>query len=425
MKVAVIGTGYVGLVTGTVLAEIGHTVVCIDLDEAKIKQLQSGVPTIYEPGLEELLVNNIQQQRLTFTTDHTSAFQGADIILLAVGTPQGDNGQADLSYIQAAAKTIAETVTEDVVVIVKSTVPPGTNDRVEQLIREQLVHNITVAVVSNPEFLREGHAVEDAFYGDRIVIGSECTGAGAIVEKLYEGLAMPILHTNRRSAEMIKYAANAFLAVKISYINEIANLCDAIGADVGDVADGMGMDKRIGRAFLNAGIGYGGSCFPKDTEAIAHLAKEQATPLTIVESAIDINRQQRRKFIAKIEKHFDNQLMNKKIAILGLAFKPNTDDLREAPSLEIIEALEAQGAVITVFDPIITHPKSAAGILECVNEAEAVVLFTEWQDFLEADWTAIATSVANQVLFDGRNALPATTLQQAGWTYIGIGKERK
>ena len=425
MKVAVIGTGYVGLVTGTVLAEIGHTVVCIDLDEAKIKQLQSGVPTIYEPGLEELLVNNIQQQRLTFTTDHTSAFQGADIILLAVGTPQGDNGQADLSYIQAAAKTIAETVTENVVVIVKSTVPPGTNDRVEQLIREQLVHNITVAVVSNPEFLREGHAVEDAFYGDRIVIGSECTGAGAIVEKLYEGLAMPILHTNRRSAEMIKYAANAFLAVKISYINEIANLCDAIGADVGDVADGMGMDKRIGRAFLNAGIGYGGSCFPKDTEAIAHLAKEQATPLTIVESAIDINRQQRRKFIAKIEKHFDNQLMNKKIAILGLAFKPNTDDLREAPSLEIIEALEAQGAVITVFDPIITHPKSAAGILECVNEAEAVVLFTEWQDFLEADWTAIATSVANQVLFDGRNALPATTLQQAGWTYIGIGKERK
>ena len=425
MKVAVIGTGYVGLVTGTVLAEIGHTVVCIDLDEAKIKQLQSGVPTIYEPGLEELLVNNIQQQRLTFTTDHTSAFQGADIILLAVGTPQGDNGQADLSYIQAAAKTIAETVTEDVVVIVKSTVPPGTNDRVEQLIREQLVHNITVAVVSNPEFLREGHAVEDAFYGDRIVIGSECTGAGAIVEKLYEGLAMPVLHTNRRSAEMIKYAANAFLAVKISYINEIANLCDAIGADVGDVADGMGMDKRIGRAFLNAGIGYGGSCFPKDTEAIAHLAKEQATPLTIVESAIDINRQQRRKFIAKIEKHFDNQLMNKKIAILGLAFKPNTDDLREAPSLEIIEALEAQGAVITVFDPIITHPKSAASILECVKEAEAVVLITEWQDFLEADWTAIATSVANQVLFDGRNALPATTLQQAGWTYIGIGKERK
>ena len=425
MKVAVIGTGYVGLVTGTVLAEIGHTVVCIDLDEAKIKQLQSGVPTIYEPGLEELLVNNIQQQRLTFTTDHTSAFQGADIILLAVGTPQGDNGQADLSYIQAAAKTIAETVTENVVVIVKSTVPPGTNDRVEQLIREQLVHNITVAVVSNPEFLREGHAVEDAFYGDRIVIGSECTGAGAIVEKLYEGLAMPILHTNRRSAEMIKYAANAFLAVKISYINEIANLCDAIGADVGDVADGMGMDKRIGRAFLNAGIGYGGSCFPKDTEAIAYLAKEQATPLTIVESAIDINRQQRRKFIAKIEKHFDNQLMNKKIAILGLAFKPNTDDLREAPSLEIIEALEAHGAVITVFDPIITHPKSAASILECVKEAEAVVLITEWQDFLEADWTAIATSVANQVLFDGRNALPATTLQQAGWTYIGIGKERK
>lgn len=425
MKVAVIGTGYVGLVTGTVLAEIGHTVVCIDLDEAKIKQLQSGVPTIYEPGLEELLVNNIQQQRLTFTTDHTSAFQGADIILLAVGTPQGDNGQADLSYIQAAAKTIAETVTENVVVIVKSTVPPGTNDRVEQLIREQLVHNITVAVVSNPEFLREGHAVEDAFYGDRIVIGSECTGAGAIVEKLYEGLAMPVLHTNRRSAEMIKYAANAFLAVKISYINEIANLCDTIGADVSDVADGMGMDKRIGRAFLNAGIGYGGSCFPKDTEAIAYLAKEQATPLTIVESAIDINRQQRRKFIAKIEKYFDGQLMNKKIAILGLAFKPNTDDLREAPSLEIIEALEAHGAVITVFDPIITHPKSAASILECVKEAEAVVLITEWQDFLEADWTAIATSVANQVLFDGRNALPATTLQQAGWTYIGIGKERK
>lgn len=425
MKVAVIGTGYVGLVTGTVLAEIGHTVTCIDLDEAKIKQLQSGVPTIYEPGLEALLVSNSKQKRLSFTTDHTSAFRGADVILLAVGTPQGDDGQADLSYIQEAAKTIAETVTEDVVVIVKSTVPPRTNDVVEQLIRKQLVHDVRVDVVSNPEFLREGHAVEDAFHGDRIVIGSECAEAGALVGKLYAGLDMPILQTDRRSAEMIKYAANAFLAVKISYINEIANLCDAIGADVSDVADGMGMDKRIGRAFLNAGIGYGGSCFPKDTEAIAYVAQQQATPLTIVESAIETNREQRRKFITKIEKHFDGELANKKIAILGLAFKPNTDDLREAPSLEIIEALETQGAVITVFDPIVVHQKSAVSMVECVKEADAVVLVTEWQEFIDADWAEIAENVAEKIIFDGRNALPATLLERAGWTYIGIGKERK
>ncbi|AXH98427.1 UDP-glucose/GDP-mannose dehydrogenase family protein [Sporosarcina sp. PTS2304] len=425
MKVAVIGTGYVGLVTGTVLAEIGHCVTCIDLDEAKIRQLQSGEPTIYEPGLEELLVKNIARNNLHFTTNHAEAFQHADVILLAVGTPQGTNGEADLSYIQAAAQTIATTVTKDVVVMIKSTVPPGTNDQVEQLIRQQLIQDVKVDVVSNPEFLREGHAVEDAFHGDRIVIGSECAKAGEVVATLYAGLQMPVLHTNRRSAEMIKYAANAFLAVKISYINEIANLCDAIGADVSDVADGMGMDKRIGRAFLNAGIGYGGSCFPKDTEAIAHLAKERQTPLTIVESAIHSNQKQRQRFIDKIERYFHGQVANKKIAILGLAFKPNTDDLREAPSLEIIDALEKKGALISIYDPIITHPKSALSIIECVTEADAVVLVTEWQEFIESDWTAIGASVANRVLFDGRNALPANKLQQAGWTYIGIGKERK
>ncbi|EGQ26940.1 UDP-glucose 6-dehydrogenase [Sporosarcina newyorkensis 2681] len=425
MKVAVVGTGYVGLVTGTLLAEIGHHVTCIDLDEAKINQLQSGVPTIYEPGLEELLVTNIEQNKLNFTTNHAEAFQNADIILLAVGTPKGTNGEADLSYIQAAAKTIATTVKEDVVVMIKSTVPPGTNDQVERLIRQQLVHNVTVDVVSNPEFLREGHAVEDAFHGDRIVIGSEKTDAGELMTKLYEKLDMPILHTNRRSAEMIKYAANAFLAVKISYINEIASLCDAIGADVSDVADGMGMDHRIGRAFLNAGIGYGGSCFPKDTDAIAHLAKEQNTPLTIVESAIDTNRKQRQKFINKMDRYFGSQLTNKKIAILGLAFKPNTDDLREAPSLEIIDALETKGAIVSVYDPIITHPKSATSIIECVTEADAIVLVTEWQDFITADWPTITKTVAEKLIFDGRNALPASRLQQEGWTYIGIGKERK
>ncbi|MEK5040727.1 UDP-glucose dehydrogenase family protein [Sporosarcina sp. FSL K6-3457] len=425
MKVAVIGTGYVGLVTGTLLAEIGHDVTCIDIDEMKIELLKTGIPTIYEPGLEQLLKNNLEKQKLSFTTNHATAFQNVELVFMAVGTPQGENGQANLSYIEQAAKDIAQTIDHDVTVVIKSTVPPGTNDYVEQQILKNLIHPVKIHVVSNPEFLREGHAIEDAFHGDRIVIGSEQREAGDLVESLFAPLQIPIVRTDRRSAEMIKYAANAFLAVKISYMNEIANLCDAIGADVTAVADGMGMDKRIGRAFLNAGIGYGGSCFPKDTEAVVHLAKQQAMQLSIVESAIKTNKAQRHRFVEKVLRHFDGNLTNKKIAILGLAFKPNTDDMREAPSVTIIDELQKNGAIIHVFDPIVTNEYSAASLYDCVTKADAVLLVTEWQDFLHADWTEIGKLVKGKVIFDGRNALEADKLQQLGWTYIGVGRERK
>lgn len=424
MNIAVIGTGYVGLVTGTVLAHIGHTVTCIDIDVRKIAQLQKGQSPIHEPGLAELLKKNSETEWLLFTTDHKAAFKRADVILIAVGTPQGINGQADLTYLEQAAKDIAQYIDHDVTIVIKSTVPPGTNDYVEMIIREQLIHSVNVHVVSNPEFLREGHAIHDSFHGDRIVIGSESNEAGDVVESLFAPLQLPVVRTDRRSAEMIKYAANSFLAVKISYINEIAALCDEIGADVSAVADGMGMDTRIGRSFLNAGIGYGGSCFPKDTEAIAHLARQKGTRLSIVESAIETNNAQRFLFVDKVVRFFDGNITNKKIAILGLTFKPNTDDIREAPSLTIIEQLQKQGAIISAYDPIVTNQYSADSLTDCVKEADAVLLVTEWQDFLHADWTAIGKLVKEKTIFDGRNALPADDLQQDGWTYIGIGKER-
>jgi UDPglucose 6-dehydrogenase len=425
MNIAVIGTGYVGLVTGTMLAEINHNVTCIDIDSRKIAQLQSCESPIYEPGLDQLLQKNSDKGRLRFTTEHFVAFKNADVIYIAVGTPQGSNGEADLTYIKQAACDIAQIIDHDIVVVIKSTVPPGTNDEIESLIREKLVHPISVDVVSNPEFLREGHAIHDAFHGDRIVIGSENDKAGDIVEKLYAPLMINIIRTNRRSAEMIKYAANAFLAVKISYINEIANLCDEIGADVTAVADGMGTDKRIGRSFLNAGIGYGGSCFPKDTEAIAYMARQKDMTLNIVESAIQINKDQRFLFVDKIVRFFNGDISNKKFAILGLAFKPDTDDMREAPSLTIMDELIRLGANVKAFDPVVSHEYSTNSIEESVNNVDAIILVTEWDNFLKLNWNQIYTLVKEKVIFDGRNALDAVELQQSGWTYIGVGKERR
>lgn len=322
MNIAVIGTGYVGLVTGTVLAHIGHTVNCIDIDADKIAQLQKGHSPIHETGLEELLQTNSIAGWLSFTTDYNSAFKQAEVIFIAVGTPQGIDGQADLAYLEQVAKDIAQFVDHDATVVIKSTVPPGTNDYIEKIIRNQLIHSIRINVVSNPEFLREGGAIHDAFHGDRIIIGSKDNVAGDIVESLFSYLQLPVVRTDRRSAEMIKYAANAFLAVKISYINEIAALCDEIGADVTAVVEGMGMDTRIGREFLNAGIGYGGSCFSKDTEAIAYLARKNSRRLSIVESAIITNREQRFVFIDKIMKFFNGNVTGKKSLYLGLVLSP-------------------------------------------------------------------------------------------------------
>lgn len=381
-NVAVIGTGYVGLVTGVVLSEIGHAVTCIDIDENKVKMLNEAKSPIYEPGLEELMVKNIEASRLCFTTEYKMAFEQAEIIFIAVGTPQSESGAADLTYIEQAARDVAQNIVNDTIVIVKSTVPVGTNERIEQLIQQEKVNNVNVDVVSNPEFLREGHAIHDTFHGDRIVIGAEDEQVAQKVAQLFEPLKLPVVKTNRRSAEMIKYASNAFLAVKISYINEIANLCEKTGVNVLDVADGMGMDHRIGRAFLNPGLGYGGSCFPKDTEAIAYLGREYGAPLTIVENTIKANFRQRELFLNKVLNYFNGDVNGKEIGILGLSFKPNTDDIREAPSLYLIEELEKRGAIVKAYDPVVKHLRQCvANKEEVLNYSEIVLLVTEWDEF--------------------------------------------
>lgn len=412
-NIAIIGTGYVGLVTGVVLSEIGHTVTCIDIDEQKVNTLKSGKSPIHEPGLDELMVKNIKANRLHFTTNHRVAFQEAEVIFIAVGTPQSESGAADLTYIKQAANDIAENIENNIIVIVKSTVPVGTNDFVEKIIKEKLVNNVRVDVVSNPEFLREGHAIHDTFHGDRIIIGAEHIAIGDKVEALYKPLNLPVVRTNRRSAEMIKYASNAFLAVKISFINEIANLCEKVEVNVLDVADGIGMDHRIGRAFLNPGLGYGGSCFPKDTEAIAYLGRENEISLSIIDSAIKANKKQRQLFVDKVLNYFNGDVRGKKIAILGLAFKPNTDDMREAPSVDIIRSLVEQGAKIYVYDPVVKHTsllddyklRYADTIDDCVTNADAALLITEWEEFVNADWEKLRSLMKMDAVFDGRSVL--------------------
>lgn len=413
MKLSIVGTGYVGLVTGAVLSDIGHSVTCLDINDEKISLLRQGKSPIYEPGLDELLKKNIQEHRLSFTTDVSQAFNDAQFIFIAVGTPQGDDGSANLSYIEQAAKDIAKNVTRDCIVIVKSTVPVGTNDRVEQVLKENGLPHIQFHVASNPEFLREGHAIRDTFYGDRIVIGAELDEVSEEVAALFAPLQVPIVKTNRRSAEMIKYAANAFLAVKISYINQISNLCEQLGADIHSVADGIGMDSRIGRAFLNAGLGYGGSCFPKDTEALSFLAREHDVSMSIVDAAIDANRKQRQIFIQKVLNHFNGNVKGKRIAVLGLAFKPNTDDMRDAPSIDIIRTLKYYGAEIIVFDPVVKAPSVlkdvsityASSIEQCVEQANAAVLVTEWPEFVHADWSELTSRMKDSIIFDGRYVL--------------------
>lgn len=428
-KVAVIGTGYVGLVTGVVLSEIGHNVICVDINEEKINQLQQGISPIYEPGLDELMKKNIAANRLFFTKNHKDAFKDVEMIIIAVGTPQSESGAADLTYVKQAAKDIAKNIVNDTIVIVKSTVPVGTNDLVESIIEENLAADVQVDVVSCPEFLREGHAIHDTFHGDRIVIGAEKEDIGDRVEALFKPLNIPIVRTNRRSAEMIKYAANAFLAVKISYINQIANLCEKLGADVISVAEGIGMDHRIGRAFLNAGLGYGGSCFPKDTEALVYLAKETNTNLSIIQEAIKANVEQSEIFIKKVLDKFDGNVKDKTFAILGLTFKPNTDDLREAPSLKIIRKLLSLGAKIKVYDPIIKYLpvfndeiEYSQSIKDCLKNVDATLLVTEWDEFKDADWMGLVNVPKNPLLFDGRNILSIKKMTTFGWEIEGVGQ---
>lgn len=396
MKITIVGTGYVGLVTGAVLANLGHYVTCLDVDTQKIALLKQGISPIYEPGLSELLQANIQRQKMVFTTESLIAYSQAEIIFIAVGTPQNSHGAANLQYVEQVVKDIAQTLDHDAIVVMKSTVPVGTNDWVQEKLNSNTQFNIKIQVVSNPEFLREGFALQDSYYGDRIVIGTEIEAAGDQVQSLFANLDVPIVRTDRRSAEMIKYASNAFLAMKVTYINEIANLCEQIGVDVLEVADGMGLDKRIGRSFLRPGIGYGGSCFPKDAEALAWLGRQHHTPLTLVESTIQANRHQRELFLQQVLDYFDGQVDGKIICILGLAFKPNTDDLREAPALYLLEELEKRGAIVKAYDPIIKYLRQCVETSElALKDAEAVLLVTEWEEFGHLD-------IEHKKLFDGR-----------------------
>lgn len=436
MHVAVIGTGYVGLVTGTCLAEHGHHVICVDSLQAKIDALNQGVIPIWEPGLEQLVLRNTAQGRLHFTTDTAAAVQASDIVIIAVGTPPGEDGSADLTYVCDAARTVARAINGYKVVVIKSTVPVGTGDLVEALIAEHTPH--PVDVVSNPEFLREGSAVHDALHPDRIVIGTDSEKAASMMRELYSTLSAPILVTHRRSSEMIKYAANAFLSVKISFINEIAGLCERLDADVEEVARGIGLDKRIGSAFLKAGLGFGGSCFPKDTSALIRMAEQVGYTVPVVQAAVAVNHRQREAMVAKVTAALGD-LSGKRVGMLGIAFKPNTDDVREAASLHLMQLLTSQGATVAAYDPVALEngrqawqaqasPETVGAVSFCdsaeatAEGADALILVTEWPAFAELDWAAIYGRMKQPYLFDGRNLLDPETMRRIGFVYNGVGR---
>jgi UDPglucose 6-dehydrogenase len=430
MKIAVIGTGYVGLVTGVCLSEIGHHVTCIDIDPIKVENMQNGRSPIYEPGLEELMIKNINDGRLFFTTNHKEAFQSVEVIYIAVGTPQNSDGSANLKYIEQAAKDVASHVTNNVVVVTKSTVPAGTNDHIKNVILDHLAHNVTVDVVSNPEFLREGSAVRDTFYGDRIVIGTDNEEAAHLLEEINRPFNIPIFKTDIRSAEMIKYASNAFLAAKISFINEIANICEKIGANVEDVALGMGQDQRIGQAFLNAGIGYGGSCFPKDTNALVQIAGNHHHDFELLKSVIKVNNNQQRILIDKVKARLGS-LQEKRIAVLGLAFKPNTDDMREAASIVLTKELVNLGAEVVAYDPIaVENAKKfldpsihySDTILEALVQADTVLILTEWEEIKTIDLALFKNKMKTPIIFDGRNCFDLEKVRNSGVEYHSVGR---
>ncbi|UYV55466.1 UDP-glucose dehydrogenase family protein [Priestia megaterium] len=431
MKIAVIGTGYVGLVTGVSLSEVGHKVTCIDIDTEKVKKMKQGISPIYEPGLEELMRKNIKLGRLKFTTKPNDAFECADIVMIAVGTPQLPNGSANLSYIEEAAKTIGEHIKKDTVVVTKSTVPVGTNKYIKQIIKNNLTSKVEVKIVSNPEFLREGSAIHDCLYGDRIVIGVEDNQTAKVLEEMYKPFKTPIFKTDINSAEMIKYASNAFLATKISFINEVSNICEKINANVEDVAEGMGFDRRIGRAFLNAGIGYGGSCFPKDTNALVQIAGGVAHDFHLLKSVIEVNNNQHKILVQKLLDRFDRNITGKKIGVLGLAFKPGTDDIRDAASITIINCLLNEGAEIIAYDPIAIEKAKkvlssevifANSLEEVIEDVEAVLLVTEWEEFKVKGLKFYAENMSSPIVFDGRNCFSLEEGNNLDIEYYSIGR---
>lgn len=433
MKIAVIGTGYVGLVTGTCLAETGNDVICVDINEAKVKQMQAGEVPIYEPGLDLLFHRNIEQERLTFTTNLADAVKEAQIIFMALPTPPGGDGAADLSYILGAAKDISKLITEYKVIVNKSTVPVGTADKVKAVFAENT--SVEVDVVSNPEFLREGVAVDDFMKPDRVVLGTKSEKAKKLMAELYGPYVRqgnPILFMDERSSELTKYAANSFLATKITFMNEIANLCELVGADVDAVRRGIGSDERIGKRFLFPGVGYGGSCFPKDVQALVKSSDDYAYDFQILKSVMEVNEKQKTVLVDKVLKYYKGDIKGKHFALWGLAFKPETDDIREAPALYIIDELVKNGATVSVFDPeAMANVKNVIGDTvsyaknqyEALEGADALLIATEWSVFRNPDFDKIDSILKNKIVFDGRNLYDLQKMIDLGYYYNSIGRK--
>jgi UDPglucose 6-dehydrogenase len=433
MKIAVVGTGYVGLVTGTCFAETGNTVTCIDIDQQKVEKLSNGIITIYEPGLEALFERNLKQKRLSFTTHLAEGIKGAKIIFLALPTPPGEDGSADLQYILRVAEELGPLLEDYTVIVDKSTVPVGTAEQVHARIAKKA--QVPFDVVSNPEFLREGVAVEDFMKPDRVVIGCSSERAKRVMEQLYSPFIRqgnPLIFMSERSAEMTKYAANAFLATKITFMNEIANLCERVGANVDDIRKGIGTDTRIGKRFLFAGIGYGGSCFPKDVQALAKTSQDFDYDFKILSSVMEVNQNQKTRLLKALKDYFDGQLAGKQIAVWGLAFKPYTDDIREAPALENIRALIEAGAKVRAYDPEAMHNvkdifgdaiEYADSPYGALLQSDALMIMTEWPVFRTPDFEVMNTLLKNKVIFDGRNLYEPEQMRELGYRYYSIGRQ--
>jgi UDPglucose 6-dehydrogenase len=427
-RLSIIGAGYVGLVTAVCLADKGFNVICVDNDEGKINKLNNHTMPIYEEGLDDLCVKNHQAHRIVFTTDIKFAVENSDVIYISVGTPSTETGEADLSFVVSAVTDIAKYLNGYKIIVNKSTVPVGTQELVKKIVSSNSSYDFDV--VSNPEFLREGTAIHDTIYAERIVIGCESKKSEEIMKDIYSCFNSPILIVNPRTAEMIKYAANTFLALKVSYINEIANICDLVGADVLDVSKGIGMDDRIGKKFLNAGIGFGGACFPKDVLSIYSIANKNGYKFKLAETLLEINETQKVKPVDKLLDIFSGDIKGKKIAILGLSFKPGTDDMRGAPSIKIIESLYSKGADITAYDPmaienakkIINYPITYCySIRDAINSVDVIIICTEWNDISNIDLYKIKDKVKNKIIIDGRNCINKSKAQRAGFRYFGIG----
>jgi UDPglucose 6-dehydrogenase len=428
-RISIIGTGYVGLVSGAAFADLGNDVYCVDIDAAKVERMKQGECPIYEPGLPELLRRNIKAERIKFTTDYAEAVPNSDFIFICVDTPSSPSGEADMRSVRRAAEMIAAHISDGAIVVNKSTMPIGSGDLVTQIIREHAPEAVEFSVVSNPEFLREGSAVYDVLNPDRVVLGSDDRAAAEKVAELYGVLEAPTVITDRRSAEMIKYASNSFLATKISFINEIAQICERVGADVTTVARGMGYDQRIGPLFLQAGIGYGGSCFPKDVKALTYMAHEADCHPQLLHAVMEINNDQRRRFVHKLQEHIGD-IHGKEIAIWGLAFKQDTDDIRESPSIDIIGMIEQRGGTVRAFDPaamenarnVLPHTRICDSPYEAVVGADALCVVTPWNEFKQANMARVGELMRQPLVLDGRNLYDPVEMRSLGFTYVGVGR---